>query len=852
MSEDYSPVKNNVFLTEDIRARILKNKTATPPPLPSRKLTTRPNSIDSSDQSSPTSFRHATSLPANQKSTSFKIGQVSRQLNNQRTSTTISFAPAYPKRPALNLIQTPPHGGSSSPSSPLSPLSRTRRSMAPDHVLNELTSNFNEPSSEAQLLNDSIQTLKEYSEVDPQQTSKNNELPETIKPYSILYSNYDMQSGSSWTIGRASSLDSTDYSRRIRGLTQAVRPLSDRTKSFTGERSTLDFSLLQVRNKSDLDTSELEGSQEFLENLSSLPDNSLCVDCSDPNPRWLSTLGIWLCADCADLHKKILGPEISNVRPIDNVEIYQLTREFLLTMGNRKAMNKWEYHLENKDFRPNAKSSREVKQAWIRLKYEMMQFIELKSGYVSIRAKKKWKRCWVSISFDSVNIYNEKGDKQPIDQINVISYSLTECPKTEKDHQNIFMITTVKKTFYVNAGSRAECIEWIFDIKLSSVRFLQTYKETSKQACVRILESNHTSLNRNRKSLHLPRSIDFSFDTQTLQDVILRKNQERELEVSSLTEQLTHTEEALKSKKEMYEELQRQLQQLEKECVELQGEQQSIKSKLHQLKPVPIESLSPPPSDETCDSSIVYHDDGTIKGGTVSKLVEALAHEKNQDHDFLGAFLLTYRSFTTPEDLLDKLILRFDAPPPEDQALFQRSFHLRLVNVLKKWLTKYFADFEFNPVLMNRLLEFLDTIENSGLKSQCDQLRKMIGKKILGKTKKQTTMLDVERIPLSILPHRLTGFKFQDVHPLEFARQMCLIEHSLYKAIHPQECLNQGWNKPDKEKISPNILACARRFNKVSTWVASLIVNTTSFSERVSLFERFIIIAQVRKKLILI
>lgn len=47
-----------------------------------------------------------------------------------------------------------------------------------------------------------------------------------------------------------------------------------------------------------------------------------------------------------------------------------------------------------------------------------------------------------------------------------------------------------------------------------------------------------------------------------------------------------------------------------------------------------------------------------IKGGTVEKLVERLTFYKYPDPDFTEAFLLTYRSFTTPTELLTMVIKR--------------------------------------------------------------------------------------------------------------------------------------------------------------------------------------------------
>jgi hypothetical protein len=85
-----------------------------------------------------------------------------------------------------------------------------------------------------------------------------------------------------------------------------------------------------------------------------------------------------------------------------------------------------------------------------------------------------------------------------------------------------------------------------------------------------------------------------------------------------------------------------------------------------------------------------------VRAGTLNRLVEKLTDEVMPDLNFLPTFLLTYRSFTTPKKLLEKLKQRFSVPIEvaaqrniSEEQLRDRvvkPIQLRVVSVIKVWI----------------------------------------------------------------------------------------------------------------------------------------------------------------------
>eukprot|EP01087_Luapelamoeba_hula_P024732 TRINITY_DN951_c0_g1_i2.p1 TRINITY_DN951_c0_g1~~TRINITY_DN951_c0_g1_i2.p1 ORF type:complete len:1420 (+),score=271.34 TRINITY_DN951_c0_g1_i2:114-4373(+) len=248
-----------------------------------------------------------------------------------------------------------------------------------------------------------------------------------------------------------------------------------------------------------------------------------------------------------------------------------------------------------------------------------------------------------------------------------------------------------------------------------------------------------------------------------------------------------------------------------------------------------------------------------IRGGTLEKLVQRLTYEKYPDPDFVAAFLLTYRSFTTPPELLALLIARWDVPAPRDAnettlAEFTKAVlepvRLRVFNVLQKWVSHHFYDFAEDRSLVDTILDFISDKMMANKESAALQLKRMVNRKLEGNDAELEVQFGQVQPPRPI-PPMITGaaMTLLDLDPTEVARQLTLIEHSLYKSIMPRECLGQAWTKATRNERAPHIMAMISRFNAVSRFFATEIVKETNIRRRADMLNHIIMIAVGCEKL---
>ncbi|KAJ3450892.1 ras guanine nucleotide exchange factor i-related [Anaeramoeba flamelloides] len=251
-------------------------------------------------------------------------------------------------------------------------------------------------------------------------------------------------------------------------------------------------------------------------------------------------------------------------------------------------------------------------------------------------------------------------------------------------------------------------------------------------------------------------------------------------------------------------------------------------------------------------SNIIYVPQTTeeykkIHAATLNKLIEKLTEPEEMDSKFIPIFFMTYQSFTPPGKLLYKLFTRYTVPNSleknfenkEEFEKYKKKIKFRTLNILKTWLDTHFSD--FNQGLLEELNEFFKTTKGTDQRIFKD-IKKLIDFKInnFHQSKSAIEIPPEPKVPKNIFNKNLSLF---DIDELEIARQITLIDFEIFSQIKPAELLNCAWSKPKLKHRAKNVLELIERFNEMSQWVATKIIQRERVRDRVKILTKFIMIA---------
>lgn len=244
---------------------------------------------------------------------------------------------------------------------------------------------------------------------------------------------------------------------------------------------------------------------------------------------------------------------------------------------------------------------------------------------------------------------------------------------------------------------------------------------------------------------------------------------------------------------------------------------------------------------------LVHNKNGQVTGGSLPALVERLTtHDSTPDALYVNTFYLTFRLFTTPLQLAQCLIDRFDQAADDHE--FGTPIRLRVYNVFKSWLETC-----WRPESDNEALPLIQQFANGKLLSSMPPASRRLNdlatlvietrhdlhvptrsSPLIGRPRTLSNVNltqdsaapnpIISKSQLNALRNHKQGTQIctiLDLDPMELARQFTIKQSKIFCAIQPEELLALEWTKKTGSK-AVNVLA----MSSLSTDLANLVADT--------------------------
>ncbi|XP_060829165.1 ras-specific guanine nucleotide-releasing factor 2-like isoform X5 [Bombus pascuorum] len=181
------------------------------------------------------------------------------------------------------------------------------------------------------------------------------------------------------------------------------------------------------------------------------------------------------------------------------------------------------------------------------------------------------------------------------------------------------------------------------------------------------------------------------------------------------------------------------------------------------------------------------------------------------------------------------------------ESVMSTAATMRVLNVLRHWVSKHAQDFESDQTLKNLTIEFLEDIMycSNLLPAEHKAASQLL--RLITKEEPESNKVDLKKLLAS--PTVQTKESIETLSALEIAEQMTYLDHKIFVSISSEEFLGQAWMKTDKATRAPHILLMTKRFNEVSQLVVSEIIRRSNMSARVAAIEKWAAVADISRVL---
>lgn len=253
-----------------------------------------------------------------------------------------------------------------------------------------------------------------------------------------------------------------------------------------------------------------------------------------------------------------------------------------------------------------------------------------------------------------------------------------------------------------------------------------------------------------------------------------------------------------------------------------------------------------------------------VKAATLARLVEALATDDGElESTFINVFLSTYRTFSSPQEVLNLLLKRYETlhekhltelEQPNSGVKKDAYDHITsiyeqhkktLVSALHVWLDGFPED--WNEQGLRKILAFaVKRLPRSDLHVKVlHRLERFLRLQVYTDSTPSwmdspyNTELSEQYSGLCLAPsfrgqtNFLQAYRFPHVPVKHFAEQLTRMDSELFKRLIPHQCLGATWARRDKNGAE-TVVATVTQFNAVLFRVISSILIEPRLKPQVS------------------
>ncbi|XP_052797234.1 ras-specific guanine nucleotide-releasing factor 2-like isoform X2 [Mya arenaria] len=176
------------------------------------------------------------------------------------------------------------------------------------------------------------------------------------------------------------------------------------------------------------------------------------------------------------------------------------------------------------------------------------------------------------------------------------------------------------------------------------------------------------------------------------------------------------------------------------------------------------------------------------------------------------------------------------------ESVISTAATMRVLNILKHWVSKHSQDFECDPALKGSVIDFLEEMVCNANLLPAEH---KAAASILRTLSKESTEPKIDLTKLLAHPETQSKDTFDTLSALDISEQLTFLDHQIFTSIRSEELLGQAWMKHDKAMKAPHVLLVSKRFNEVSRLVVTEIVSRQILQDRVACIEKWAAIADI-------